>query len=346
MPVGERGLLEPWELWPQELQLCVKAAEGGLLDLRSRGQDDPVRGREWGADRRIRAQVLFQLLTGQGPVLAVSVVAVRLRGAQIVGRLNLGGWKLCGPLELSQCHIYHQLDLAKAEASNITLHGSYLRRLSARRLRVAHTLNLSSGFCCDGGVDLRAAHISGQLNCRGAVLAKEHGEAMTAHGLIVGGNIFMNNTTTVGLLDLLGADIGGQLNCEECTFTNLDGPALLADGLTVAGSMVLSGTVIVGETRLLRACIGGELNCDGAAFTNLNEPAITADGLDVTGDIFMRKGKITGEIRLLDAHIAGQLSCIGATFGGEQDKGLYAERSDLYRPRIGGHLCSDSGASR
>jgi hypothetical protein len=88
MPVGERRLPEPDELWPQEQQLCVKATEGGVLDLRCRrpGEDDPTRGRKWGPQRRIRAQVLFQLLTGQGPQLAGPVVAVRLRGAQIVGR--------------------------------------------------------------------------------------------------------------------------------------------------------------------------------------------------------------------------------------------------------------------
>ena len=103
MPVGERRLLEPAELWPQEERLCANAAEGGLLDLRSRCQDedDPVGGRDWSPQRRIRAQVLFQLLTGHGPELASQVVAVRLRGAQIVGRLNLGGWRLCCPLELN-----------------------------------------------------------------------------------------------------------------------------------------------------------------------------------------------------------------------------------------------------
>jgi hypothetical protein len=96
MPYGERGLLQPGELWTQEHQLCEKAAEGGLLDLRCHrlGEDDPTRARDWGSHRRIRAQVLFQLLTGHGPKLAESVVAIRLQGAEIVGRLNLGGWKL------------------------------------------------------------------------------------------------------------------------------------------------------------------------------------------------------------------------------------------------------------
>jgi hypothetical protein len=73
---------------------------GWLLDLRCRqaGEDDPVRGQAWGANRRVRAQVLFQLLTGYGPQLADPVVAVRLRGAHVVGRLNLGGSTLSCPL--------------------------------------------------------------------------------------------------------------------------------------------------------------------------------------------------------------------------------------------------------
>jgi hypothetical protein len=124
--VSARGLLEAADLWPQEQQLCATAAEGVLLDLRSRrpGEDDPTRGQQWSPERRIRAQVLFHLLTGYGPGLTDGVVAVRLRGAQIVSRLNLGGWKLRCPLELYQCYLHCQLDLAKAEAPNISLRGS------------------------------------------------------------------------------------------------------------------------------------------------------------------------------------------------------------------------------
>jgi hypothetical protein len=80
--------------------------------------------------------VLLQLVTGDGPKLADPVVAVRLRGAHVVGRLNLGGRMLRWPLELNECHLLHRLDLAKAEAPNLSLRGSCLRsRLSARRIR-------------------------------------------------------------------------------------------------------------------------------------------------------------------------------------------------------------------
>ncbi len=229
MPEGERRLLEPGELWPQEQALCAKAAEGLLLDLRCRqpGEDDPIQGRKWGAHRRIRAQVLFQLLTGHGPKLADPAVAVRVRGAQIVGRLNLGGWKLRCPLELNQCHLHHPLDLAKVEVRNLSLRGSYLRAgLSARQLQVTHTLNLSNGFRCDRRAVLRGARIGGSLDCRNATFTHPDGWALAANGLTVDGNMFLNKAQCTGEVRLLGARIGGQLVCNEATFTHPDGWAL------------------------------------------------------------------------------------------------------------------------
>jgi hypothetical protein len=84
--------------------ICAVAGQGGR----------PRPGSEWDLQRRIRAQVLFQRVTGDGPALADSVVAVRLRGV-----------------------------LAKAEAPSLTLRGSYLRGLSACRLQGPHTQHIA-----------------------------------------------------------------------------------------------------------------------------------------------------------------------------------------------------------
>ncbi len=200
MAVGERGLLEPSELWPQERQLCAKAAEGGLLDLRCRrpGEDDPARGRKWGPQRRIRAQVLFQLLTGFGPQLTDSVVAVRVRGARIEGVLNLGGSRLLCPLELYGCHLQWRLNLAKAQAPNISLRGSYLRsRFSGQRLQVANALNLT-GFKCDSGVSLRGAYVGDQFDCSHATFSNPTGLALTAGRLVVDGSMLMEKAKAAG----------------------------------------------------------------------------------------------------------------------------------------------------
>ena len=87
----------------------------------------------------------FSLVTGDGCLDQTfgPPLAVRLRGAQITGRLNLGGLTLRCPIELYDCFLDGRLDLAKAKAPDISLWGSYLcQRLSARRLRLDHNLNL------------------------------------------------------------------------------------------------------------------------------------------------------------------------------------------------------------
>ena len=131
-------MLETSELRPPERALCVKAAEGDPLDLRSHrpGEGDPAQGQHWGSQRQIRAQVLVQLLTGHGPQLAATVVAVRLRGAAIAGELDLCGLTLRCRLELYDCCLGDRLDLVKAEAPDISLRGSRLQQLSAYRLQL------------------------------------------------------------------------------------------------------------------------------------------------------------------------------------------------------------------
>src|SRR3954447_14674416 len=106
---GAMALLTRSDLTPTEQRLCEKAAEGQLLDLRSgeANKDNPAEGTRWGTDRCVRPQLLSQLLTGRGNLDQAfqAPVAVRLRGAKILVRLNLGGLTLRCPLELYQCHL-------------------------------------------------------------------------------------------------------------------------------------------------------------------------------------------------------------------------------------------------
>ncbi|MGH3868125.1 MAG: hypothetical protein ACRDQ4_18780 [Pseudonocardiaceae bacterium] len=360
--MSARGLLGAADLWPQERQLCAMAAEGVLLDLRSRrpGEDDPTRGQLWSPERRIRAQVLFHLLTGYGPELTDSVVAVRLRGAQIVGRLNLGGWKLHCPLELYQCYLHCRLDLAKAEAPDISLRGSYLRsRLSARRLRVVHTLNVT-GFRCDGGVALREAHISGHLDCAEAVFSNPDGRALSAFGLTVDADMSLRKAQCTGEVRMTRAHIGGGLDCTDAVFSNPKGQALDASGLTVGGWMSLGEAQCTGEVHLFLARIGGQLVCDEAVFSNPNGLALNASELTVDSWVSLGKAQCTGEVHLFLARIGGQLVCDEAIFSNPNGLALNAEeltvdagmslekaqftgKVQLANARIGGKLdCTDA----
>lgn len=77
-------MLQERDLTPAERSLCSAAAAGRLLDVRTRrpDDDDPAKGRVWGMDRQIRAQLLRQLLTGHGELDRIfgQPLAVRLRG--------------------------------------------------------------------------------------------------------------------------------------------------------------------------------------------------------------------------------------------------------------------------
>ena len=68
-----------------------------------------------GPERSVRAQVLFQLLTGWGPLHDVDLVppgetaprAVRAEGLRISEHLNCRGARLRCPLELKGCYFDH-----------------------------------------------------------------------------------------------------------------------------------------------------------------------------------------------------------------------------------------------
>ena len=302
-------MLQDSDLTPLERALCLAAAAGRLLDSRCRrsDEDDPARGRIWGKNRQIRAQVLRQLLTGEGCLDQTfgRPLAVRLRGASVRGRLNLGGRTVRCPLELYGCYLGGRLDLAKAEASDISLRGSHLaQRLSARRLRLMG-LNLTGGFRCHSRVDLRWGHIGGQLDCEGATLSNPDGEALTADRLTVDGSLSLSRAEVTGEVRLVGAHVGGQLDCEGATLSNPGGEALHADRLTVDGSLFLRRAEVTGEVRLPGAHVGFQLVCQGATLSNPGGPALNLEGALVTGEVHMRPARLDGSINLIAARVGG-----------------------------------------
>ena len=131
------------------------------------------------------------------------------------------------PLELYGCYLGDRLDLAKAEACDISLRGSHLaQRLSARGLRLTNGLNLTSGFRCHGRVDLRYGHVGSVLDCDGATLSNPGGQALAADRLTVDGGLYLSNAAVTGGVRLPGVRVGGQLACVGATLSNHDRRAL------------------------------------------------------------------------------------------------------------------------
>ena len=159
----------------------------------------------------------------------------------------------------------------------------------ATSLRIRNTAAL--GRCPTGVIRLRAARLSGQLDCAGATLRNDSRPALNAEQLQTDQGMFLNEgfsatgAGTTGAVCLLSARIGGQLVCTGATLRNDSCPALNAEGLRADQDVILDeefeaiGSGNTGAVHLLNAQIGGYLNCGGATLSNDSGPALNAEQL-------------------------------------------------------------------
>ena len=144
--------------------------------------------------------------------------AVRLPGADITGPLDCSGARLTGT-------------------------GNDGNALVADGMKVSGDVFLDGEFTSPRAVRLPRADITGQLSCRGARLTgtDNHGDALVADGMKVGGGAFLRGGfTAAGAVRLPDADITGPLDCRGARLTGTIGNALAADGMKVSGDVFLS----------------------------------------------------------------------------------------------------------
>jgi hypothetical protein len=228
-------------------------------------------------------------------------------------------------LDLSLCTVPHPLgfvattfdaipDLSWAHLPALWIEGCSLPGLLANGIRVDGDLRLgSSGVSSE--VQLRGAKIGGQLDCSGGTLSNEGGDALSADGAEIDGDVFLSGGfEATGAVRLPGARIGGQVACSGGTLSSEGGDALVADGAGIGGDVFLSdGFEAIGEVRLPGARIGGQVACVGGTLSNEGGNALSADIAEIDGDVFLSDGfEAIGEVRLRGAKIGGQLDCTGA----------------------------------
>ena len=241
-------------------QAFGRAVEAGeLVDLRAGDAevDDPASGAEWGRERTVGSDLLYELLTRREPMPR----AVVLRGAKISGGLNLEAATLACPLILDDCFFGGPVNLREARAEVVRLTGCRLPCLAADQLETRGDLDLTDSIAAI--ISLRGAHVGGDfrlngatltggswpLDLAGATLVPPRGDAATgdgrpkklalaADGLRVDTDMFCRGLAAQGAVRLLGAHVVGQLSVSGATLSNEGGPALSADGLKVDGGMV------------------------------------------------------------------------------------------------------------
>jgi hypothetical protein len=294
------------------------AETGALVDLLQHAPQD----------RMLRAMELAQILIERPRQSRARLRAVRIRGAEVVGELDLAGVELQCPLELIECKFTEPLNLREASAKSVRFRSSLLPGLDGRQLATHGDLELADGTQATGEVNLFCARIGGSLDCTGGRFTNPKGTAINADGIQVGNDVrFGGSYEAKGEVRLVGANVTGQVDCSGGKFRNRRGNALIADGMKVGQDVFLrDGFIAEGQVRLAGAHVVGQLDCGNGKFRNSGGVAITGDSLRVDRDMFLRNGfEADGEVRLLGAHVGGQLGCGGGKFQNAEGTAIHAD---------------------
>lgn len=303
-------------------------ARGEPLDLRTAGGEPDGTA---GPDRRVRADVLAELLAG--PQRPEGRAALRLAGAVITGSLRLEAARVPVLVELTACEFETCPDLRMAELAGLRLTGCRLPGLLGHNLRVTADLVLDE-LVATGPVELADARIDGSLRLAGATLRRARGTAVAAERIVVRGTLAAHGLQATSEVRIRGGRIGGDLDLRGAQLTHPDGDALDATGLQLDGSLRCDfrGEPFRCQGRLLLAGarVGGDAVFTGARLdaapgeerTVLVLPrgvadtaaALVGDRLAVHGNLELDDGfTASGTVRLPHANVGGYLRLSGAT---------------------------------
>jgi hypothetical protein len=294
-------------------KLCQGITLGKIVNFSSRNENDndPAKSKNWTAGRLLKSEWFIWLCTNQEAAALIPQKGFHIRGARIVGHLDLGFSKILFPIHFNRCSMSH-LIFYESEVRQLCLSGSHIESLYASGIKTSSLL-LNDGLKSDGEIDLLCAVINGDLDCTGSQFKNPGNKALIADGLNVGGNVYLRNGFKIeGELRLPGAKIGRDIDCSNSQFSNPHGVAFFADGIEVGNGVFLRNLKVEGEARLPGARIGGDLDCQGGEFNNPGNNAFSAFGIKVDDSVFLVGVKANGAVQFVNMTIGGNFECEGA----------------------------------
>jgi hypothetical protein len=299
--------------------------------------------------RQVPAVLIREILTqqiGQGK----RATSLRIKGACIVGPLNLDSAEIICPLVLDSCYL-DQVQLGDAKAALLDFRNSYIADgINANGLRCTSNLILTN--CQTGPVILTSAWIEGSVGCDGARISERTGDLDVGYSLVADGVVIQRGLFLRGChasrIKLMGARINGNFECNDAQLRLLGSPVstpidfrhvvLALDGAQVEGHVFLSdGFHATGAVFMRNARFGG-LSCNQGHFETPEGRSIEMDGADIQHDILWNGVRINDGASCLGIRVGGSLQCGGAHIKATRSAALMADGA-----RIGNAMLLNKG---
>lgn len=262
--------------------------------------DDRPAGPEPG--RIVRAEVIRQLLLGACEPREGFVAAVRLRGAYIIGRLDVSGGAVEHELRLERCHLVEQPDFSNARTRQLRLSECRLPGFDGGGLQADGYLSLSRSVI-DGQVRLPRAQLMGGLRMNGTVITETDPAewAVFSGGLVVEAGAFIRDAKITGGVRLVGARMNGGLFMEGTALRNPGRLAMDAQNMIVEDAAEFSrGFTALGTMRLRSARINGTLSFSRAVLDSGDPARMALHASHIHADelILLPERRIEGRVSL------------------------------------------------
>jgi hypothetical protein len=327
-------------LTPLERRLVECAAAGEELDCAPTGATaaklDEID--DWD-DRKIRAEVLVKLCTGEVPDWSVHPRwGLRLRGTYIAGQVDLSRAQMTQcPLAFDTCRFEEEVVLYQATTTDLSFTACALPSLTGDELNSCASLRLTETHLCQ--ISLDGASFRGSVELSKVCLINPGEYALSADRMSAG-NVYLLGTHIKGKVRLLGATLSGQLSCDEgTTLINTGEDALHAEGMKgedmegvlhaegmSASGVYLRDTHVKGMVNLVDATLSGQLGCfEGTTLINTGGYALNASRMSASS-VYLLETRVEGGVRFLGANISGQLGCGKSTM--LSNSGGYALSAD------------------
>ncbi|HEV7203113.1 MAG TPA: hypothetical protein VGN18_00815 [Jatrophihabitans sp.] len=335
-----------------EQDLVSHSERGAVLDLLHRGPRSPGARPTYDPSQVVRADVIRRLLLGRlGAPLDPH--GVRIRGARIVGPLDLENVESRIQLSIADCLFENGVVLRDASLGSVSIQDSVVestrdthtldaRGLAVSTLLLAGTTVRAVGEGCP--LVLISARVTNRLDLSGVRLEGHDadGVSLFGDGLVVGGGLHAGVRddrpfVSGGAVRLLGGAITGQFDLSGAHLAGHDGDgdSLLADRLRVDGDAVLAAPAdgarrfrTSGAVSIPGAHVTGELNLSGAELgRNAKGVSLRADNITVDSgarltSLAEHRFIAQGAINLSGASITGLLDLTSAEIRRYDDRGV------------------------
>lgn len=294
---------------------------------------------EYQDGEEIRAEVVAALALGAVAAVPGRTAGVRMRGARIVGELDLRHGAVAVPLTMLGCSFTDALRMEEAETRSIDLAGSRLAGLRATGAHIRGGLNLkhaqitggreaallqkltvetdfnAEGLHCAGHLSLTGAKIGAALVLNRARLEYPGEIALNLGGVVVGRDLYGSGLRIAGQLRMPGLRVDGLLTLTGTVLT--DPPttghqanlSLSGEALDIGGDALFNELTAPAQIDLSGGTFGGRLQFKAANLGSLDQfPALVLTGSRVRQGLYIGDGFFAGgTVRLTGIDVGGHL---------------------------------------